>query len=314
MFQDQPLGFQLLQCLFFSLPEKLWAMFNRMWVLQSQGLDYRKRSSNLTHKRRIYDSLEDFIKMRLKDKEVDGKKVEDEKVGLKSKEGEEVTGLGPQHAELLVRLHKLCSEEITSQMILKLCNLKEEQRMVIGQGVKTCQDEKVATLVKILNNMDKEQMDFVLVADGEIDRIVQEVEDNTVQEVDDNAVKEVEDNTLKEVEDNIVKEVEDKVVQEKRLEQIIEADNPQKVGSVQPETLNASIEEKVGKAMKETKDLLTSNRIKEEKHDEDDSEELVDEEKVVILKPEVEDHEKSATKKDNEQETMDDFATKMDAV
>ena len=92
-------------------------------MLQSQGLDYRKKSSNLTNKRRVYDSLEDFIKiseMKVKNKEVDGKKVEDEKVGLKSKEGEEVTGLGPQHAELLVRLHKLCSEEMTSQVMRML--------------------------------------------------------------------------------------------------------------------------------------------------------------------------------------------------
>ena len=72
--------------------------------------------------------------MKVRDKEV-----EDEKVGLKSKEGEEVTGLGPQHAELLVRLHKLCSEEMTSQMILKLCSLKEEQRMAIGQSLPSSQ-------------------------------------------------------------------------------------------------------------------------------------------------------------------------------
>ena len=77
---------------------------SRMWVLQSQGQDCRKKSS--TPKTRVQSSLEDFLS--------------EKKVELESKEKEEDKSLGPQHAELLVRLFKLCTEEATSAMILRL--------------------------------------------------------------------------------------------------------------------------------------------------------------------------------------------------
>ena len=119
---------------------------SRMWVLQSKGQDCRKRS--LTPKTRVHGSLEDFLS--------------EKKVHLKPKEDEEDKSLGPQHAELLVRLFKLCSEEVTDAMILRLCNLKEEQRLVIGKEVKACPDEMVASMVERLNGMEKEQIDLVL--------------------------------------------------------------------------------------------------------------------------------------------------------
>ena len=51
----------------------------------------------------------------------------------RSKEGEEDGNLGPHHVELLVRLFKMCSEEQTSAMILRLCNMREERRLVLGK-------------------------------------------------------------------------------------------------------------------------------------------------------------------------------------
>ena len=132
---------------------------NRMWVLQSQGQDCRKRS--LAPKTRVQGSLKDFLS--------------EKKVELKLKGGDEDTSLGPQHAELLVRLFKLCSEEATSSMILRLCNMKEKQRLVMGQAIKVCPDGMVANLVERLNNMEKEQMDLVLDTEGELAGIVQEV-------------------------------------------------------------------------------------------------------------------------------------------
>ena len=144
---------------------------SRMWVLQSQGLDYRKRPSNSKPKRRVKGSLQDFLS------------ASGGNFDLKSK-GDEDGGksLGPQHAELLVRLHKLCSVEMATLIISKLCDLNEEQRVVFGEEVKACPDEKVAILVETLNSMEKEQMDFVLAAEGELASIVQEMEDNLVQE------------------------------------------------------------------------------------------------------------------------------------
>ena len=132
---------------------------SRMWVLQSQGQDCRKKSS--TPKTRVEGSLEDFLSQK--------------KAELKSKENEEDRSLGPQHAELLVRLFKLCSEEATSSMILRLCNMKEEQRLVVGQEVKACPDGMVASLVERLNDMENEQVDFVLDTEGELTSIVREV-------------------------------------------------------------------------------------------------------------------------------------------
>ena len=184
MFQDQPSGcyyFYLRKDLFYTLVSQsiIWTII-RMWVLQSQGLDYRKRSSNpfQTHKRRVHDSLEEFLlasKEKAQGEKVDLEaKSKDQKVDLKIK-NEGVKGLGPQHAELLVRLHKLCSKELASLMILKLCNLEEEQRVVIGQEVKACPDEMVSRLVERLNGMEKEQMDFVLDTERELAKILQEI-------------------------------------------------------------------------------------------------------------------------------------------
>ena len=238
----------------------------RMWVLQSQGLDYRKRSSNSSQ-----GSLEDFFpetevalesklsedessicpqpategEEGLKSKEGEGEKnhepqpVAETEENLNSKEGKGTTNLepqhvsekeehfkpkenpepqpatekeedlnsrehkedknlshqhapekelvpnsekgkenrnlGPQHAELLVRLFKMCSEESTSAIILRLCNMREDQRLVIGKEVKGCPDQMVSRLVERLNRMEKEQMDFVLDTEGELASIVQEV-------------------------------------------------------------------------------------------------------------------------------------------
>ena len=98
---------------------------------------------------------------------------------LKSSEGgkggEGDSNLGPQHAELLVRLFKMCSEEVTSAMILRLCGMSEQHRMVLGKEVKACPDDMVTRLVERLNNMDKEQMNFVLDTEGELASIVEEV-------------------------------------------------------------------------------------------------------------------------------------------
>ena len=230
-----------------------------MWILQSQGLDYRKKSSNSTQGS-LVKSLEDFLPEKevnlksklsedesslcpqpateeevnlksqpiagkeedLKSKEGEGDKnlepqpVVEKEEDLKpkenlepqpateneedmqpkelkvdsnlspqhasekgfvpnSEEGGQNKNLGPQHAELLVRLFKMCSEEATSAIILRLCNMKEEQRLVIGQEVKVCPDEMVSRVVERLNGMEKEQMDFVLDTKGELASIVLEV-------------------------------------------------------------------------------------------------------------------------------------------
>ena len=60
-------------------------------------------------------------------------------------------------------------------MILRLCGMSEQHRMVLGREVKACSDDMVARLVERLNNMDKEQMNFVLDTEGELASIVEEV-------------------------------------------------------------------------------------------------------------------------------------------
>ena len=230
-----------------------------MWVLQSQGLDYRKKSSN-SSQGSLVKSLEDFLPEKevnlksklsedesslcpqpateeevnletqpiagkeedLESKEGEGDKnlepqpvvekeedlkpkenvepqpateneedmqpkelkvdsnlspqhASEKKLVPNSEEGGQDKNLGPQHAELLVRLFKMCSEEATSAIILRLCSMKEEQRLVIGQEVKVCPDEMVSRVVKRLNGMEKEQMDFVLDTKGELGSIVLEV-------------------------------------------------------------------------------------------------------------------------------------------
>ena len=60
-------------------------------------------------------------------------------------------------------------------MILRLCSMKEEQRLKFGREVKACPDEMVSGLVERLNGMEQEQVDFVLDTEGEVTSIVEEV-------------------------------------------------------------------------------------------------------------------------------------------
>ena len=131
--------------------------FHRMWVLASQGLDYRTTKEK--KKPKTISSLKDYL--RATDKEFDLKPEVKPKVP-KNHEGDELVYNGPfgeEHADLLVMLLRSCSSEVMVKLQEMVRSLTKEHLELVVKSLRSCPVEEVGKLAEQLLVIEPEDLD-----------------------------------------------------------------------------------------------------------------------------------------------------------
>ena len=131
--------------------------FLRMWVLASQGLDYRTTKEK--KKPQTISSLKDYLSAT--DKEFDLKPEVKPKVP-KNHEGDELVYNGPfgeEHADLLVILLKSCSSEVMVKLQEMVRSLTKEHLELVVKSLRSCPMEEVGKLAEQLLVIEPEDLD-----------------------------------------------------------------------------------------------------------------------------------------------------------
>ena len=131
--------------------------FHRMWVLSSQGLDYRTTKEK--KKPKTISSLKDYLSAT--DKELDLKPKVKPKVP-KNHEGDELFYNGPfgeEHADLLVMLLKSCSSEVVVKLQEMVRSLNKEHLELVVKSLRSCPVEEVGKLAEQLLVIKSEDLD-----------------------------------------------------------------------------------------------------------------------------------------------------------
>ena len=128
-----------------------------MWVLASQGLDYRTTKEK--KKPTTISSLKDYLSAT--DKELDLKPEVKPKVP-KNHEGDELVYNGPfgeEHADLLVMLLKSCSSEVMVKLQEMVRSLTKEHLELVVKSLRSCPVEEVGKLAEQLLVIKSEDLD-----------------------------------------------------------------------------------------------------------------------------------------------------------